>query len=103
MSPSVVVVEGLQCLAHAWWIDTLLYLMVCCAVVKYALPLARGLMMCYRIAHSVMDMIALQTAFARAKPVAFSQPALRSSSSEHQSQELPRGVMRRPVVKPMGS
>lgn len=109
MGPSEVVVEGLQCLAHAWWIDTLLYLLVCAAVIKYALPLARGVMMCYRIANSIMDMLALQTALKTAKPVVPAAPPgplttrqpIDVSSLGDKGEG--RGVMRRPVVKPFGA
>lgn len=94
--------SAVECLVHAWWIDSLLYLLVCAAVVRYALPLARGIMMCYKIANSVMDMIALQSALATAKPVKGGVPGMPVQESSS-SKEAPRGVMRRPVVKPIGS
>jgi hypothetical protein len=109
MSHKTVVVEGLQCLAHAWWIDTLLYLLVCVAVIKYALPLARGCMMVYRIVNSVMEVMALKSALATAKPLVPPLTPVHGPTSQAptshapSSKEPPRGVMRRPVVKPMGS
>lgn len=98
-------VEAAKCLAHAWWIDSLLYLLVCAAVIKYALPLARYVMMAYKIANSIMDMMALQSAMANAKTQTFAKPPTLASVPQgeqtSQAAEPLRGVMRRPVVRAM--
>lgn len=95
----VVATEAIDCLAHAWWIDSLLYLIVGVAVLKYALPLARGAIMCYKMVNSIMDMMALQSALATAKPV---KPLPQQAGTGVCNEEPPRGVMRRPVVRPLG-